>query len=125
VKKKLISRLSLVCSLRNAEDCSWMYSGWDKDGNYIDEWMDKATTFLDRAFSWSKIVRCPYSRCQNSRCSEDKRTIAIHLCKNGFVPGYEVWTFNSELGIRVIVEDEHDCYMGVLIGWMRCLKLYK
>jgi hypothetical protein len=46
------------------EDRSWMYSGWDKGGgDYIDEWMDKDINFLDRDFSRSKIVRCPYSRC--------------------------------------------------------------
>jgi hypothetical protein len=28
------------------------------------------------------------------------------------VAGYEVWTFHSELGTRVIVEDEHDCDVG-------------
>jgi hypothetical protein len=65
-----------------------MYSG-------LDEWMDKAISFLDDTFSQSKIVRCPCSRCQYSRCLEDRRTIAIHLCKNGFVPDYEVWTFHS------------------------------
>jgi hypothetical protein len=43
---------------------------------------------------------------------EDKRTIAIHLCKNGFVPGYEVWTFYGESGTRVIAEDEYDCDVG-------------
>jgi hypothetical protein len=32
------------------EDHSWMYSGWDKEGNYTNEWMDKATTLLDHAF---------------------------------------------------------------------------
>jgi hypothetical protein len=81
-------------------------------GDYIDEWMDKATTFLDCAFSLSKIVWCPCSRCQNSRCLEDKRTIAIHLCKNGFVPGFEAWKFHGESGTRVVEEDEHDCYVG-------------
>jgi hypothetical protein len=40
---------------------------------------------------------------------EDKRTIAKHLCKNGFVPGYEVWTFHGKSGTRVVGEDEHDC----------------
>jgi hypothetical protein len=89
-----------------------MYSGWDKGGYYTDEWMDKAITFLDRAFSWTKIVRCPCSWCQNSWCLEDKRTIVKHLCKNGFVPGYEVWAFHGESGTRVIAEDEHDCDMG-------------
>jgi hypothetical protein len=43
---------------------------------------------------------------------EDKKTIAVQLCKNGFVAGYEVWTFHGELGTRVIVEDEHDCDVG-------------
>jgi hypothetical protein len=50
------------------EDHGGMYSGWDKEGNYTDEWMDKTTTFLDRAFSLSKIVWCPCRRCQNLRC---------------------------------------------------------
>jgi hypothetical protein len=95
-----------------AEDRNWIYSGWDKGGNYTDEWMDKATTFLDRAFSWTQIVRCPCSLFQNLRCLEDKRTNAIHLCKNGFMPGYEVWTFHGESGTRVVAEDEHDCDMG-------------
>jgi hypothetical protein len=65
--------------------------------------------FLDCAFSRTPIVRCPCSLCQNSRCLEDKRTITFHLCKNGFVPGYEVWTFHGESGTRVIVENEYDC----------------
>jgi hypothetical protein len=86
-----------------------MYSGWDKGGKYMDEWMDKATTFLDHAFSRTQIVWCPCSRYQNSKCLEDNRIIAIHLCKNGFVPGYEVWTFHSESCTRVVAEDEHDC----------------
>jgi hypothetical protein len=73
-----------------AEDCSWMYSDWNQGENYTDEWMDKAMTFLDCAFLRSKIVRCPCSKCQNSRYLEDKRIITIHLCKNGFVSGYEV-----------------------------------
>jgi hypothetical protein len=95
------------------EDRSWMYSGWDKEGNYTDEWMDKTTAFLDHAFSLSKIVRCPCGRCQNTRCLEDKTTIAIHLCKNGFVPRYEVWKFHGESNSRVIAEDEHDYDTGV------------
>jgi hypothetical protein len=95
-----------------AEDRSWMYSSWDKGENYMDEWMDKATTSLDHEFSQTQIVWCPCSLCQNSRCLRDKRTIAIHLCNNGFVPGYEVWTFYDESSTRVISEDEHDCDVG-------------
>jgi hypothetical protein len=76
--------------------------------------MDKAITFLNRAFSLSKIVRCPCSRCQNTRCLEDKTTIVIHFCKNGCMPCYEVWKFHIESGTRVIAEDEHNCDTG---GW--------
>jgi hypothetical protein len=73
--------------------------------------MNKAITF------WTVLSRgqrlCGVcSSCQNSRCLEDKRTIVIHLCKNGFVLGYEVWIFHSESGTRVIAEDEHDCDVG-------------
>jgi hypothetical protein len=57
-------------------------------------------------------VRCPCSRCRNSKCLKDKRTIVIYLCKNDFVPGYEVWTFHDELGTRFIAKDEHDCDVG-------------
>jgi hypothetical protein len=47
------------------------------------------------------------------RCLEGKTTIAIHLCKNGFVSGCEVWKFHGESGSRIIVEDEHDYDVGV------------
>jgi hypothetical protein len=88
------------------EDHSWMYNGWDMGGNYTDEWMEKATIFwtvLSR--TWTEIVRCPCIKCQNSKCLEDKRTIVLHLCMNGFVPCYEVWTFYDESGTRVVAED--------------------
>jgi hypothetical protein len=39
-----------------AEDHSWIYSGCHKGGNFMDEWMDKATSFLDHAFSQTQIV---------------------------------------------------------------------
>jgi hypothetical protein len=52
--------------------------------------MDKAIALLDRAFSRTQVVQCSCSLCQNLRCLEDKRTIISHLCKNGFVLGYEV-----------------------------------
>jgi hypothetical protein len=35
---------------------------------------------------------------------EDKKTIAIHLCKYGFVPGYEVWIFHVEKATQAIEE---------------------
>jgi hypothetical protein len=66
--------------------------------------MDKTTTFFT-----------VLSHCQRL-CGahlEDKTTIAIHLCKNGFVVGYEVQKFYSESSNRVIVEDEQDYDVGV------------
>jgi hypothetical protein len=32
------------------EDRNWMYSDWDKKGNYIDEWMNKITTVFGPCF---------------------------------------------------------------------------
>jgi hypothetical protein len=58
-------------------------------------------------------VRCLCSRCQNTRCLEDKKIIVIHLCKNGFFPDYEVWKFHGESGTRVTVEEEQDYNAGV------------
>jgi hypothetical protein len=43
---------------------------------------------------------------------EDKITIAMHVCENGFVPGYEVWIFHGESSTRVVAKDEHDCGTG-------------
>jgi hypothetical protein len=68
--------------------------------------------FFRPCFLVGTYWRCPCSVCQNLRCLEDKRTIAIHLCRNDFVLGYEVWTFHGESGTRVIAEDGHDCDVG-------------
>jgi hypothetical protein len=35
-----------------------------------------------------------------------------YTCKNGFMSGYEVWTFHCESGTRVVAKDEHDCDVG-------------
>ena len=96
-----------------AEDRSWMYNGWNKDGNYSEEWMTKTTAFLEHAFSRTKLVRCPCSRCQNTRCLDDKKQMAKELCKNGFVPGYEVWIFHGEKATQAIEEEEDDYSTGV------------
>jgi hypothetical protein len=40
-------------------------------------------------------MKCPCSRYRNALC-EDKRTLAMHLCKFGFMPGYDVWTHHGE-----------------------------
>jgi hypothetical protein len=73
-----------------------MYSGWKKSGAHTREWMNKTQEFIDRVFSLlnNQGVKCPCNRCRNALC-EDKRTLTLHLCKFGFMPGYEVWTHHG------------------------------
>jgi hypothetical protein len=95
------------------EDHNWMYNGWNKGGDHSDEWMIKTTAFLDHAFSRTKMVRCPCNGCQNMRCLEDKIEMAKDLCKYGFMPSYEVWTFHGEKSTQAIEEEEEDYSTGV------------
>jgi hypothetical protein len=55
-------------------------------------------------------VKCPCSRCRNA-LYEDKRALIIHLCKFGFIAGYDVWTHHSKIihqRTTSVVEDEDD-----------------
>jgi hypothetical protein len=75
-----------------------MYEGWKKRGALSSEWVAKTDALLDHAFSRSKTgtdVRCPCSKCRNIYFL-DRRTMSIDLCKNGYIPGYEVWVHHSE-----------------------------
>jgi hypothetical protein len=76
--------------------------------------MIKAITFLDCDFSRIKMVRCPCSRCQNTRCLDDKKMMVVDLCKYGFMPGSEVWTVHGQKATKEIDEEEQDYIdMGV------------
>jgi hypothetical protein len=75
-----------------------MYEGWKKRGALSSEWIAKTDTFLDRAFARSETgtdVRCPCRKCWNIYFL-DRRTMSIDLCKNGYMPGYEVWVHHGE-----------------------------
>jgi hypothetical protein len=53
---------------------------------------------------------CPCSKCRNP-LYEDKRTLTMHLCKFGFMLGYDVWTHHGETihqRTTSMVEDEDD-----------------
>jgi hypothetical protein len=81
-----------------AEDRRWMYEAWKKRGALSSEWIAKTDTFLDRSFARSKTgtdARCPCSKCRNIYFL-DRRTISIDLCKNGYMPDYEVWVHHDE-----------------------------
>jgi hypothetical protein len=89
-----------------------MYSGWKKSRAHTTKWMNKTREFINRAFSrrLDDGVKCPCSRCRNALC-EDKRTLTMHLCKFGFMPGYDVWTHHGETihqRTTFVVEDEDD-----------------
>ena len=79
------------------EDRQWMYNGWKKSKVHSKEWFDKTDRFIDRAFSLSDtdVVRCPCNNCRNAK-SHDRRRLSLHLCKFGFMPGYEVWVHHGE-----------------------------
>jgi hypothetical protein len=59
--------------------------------------MNKTQEFIIRAFSVppDQGVKCPCSRCRTA-FHEDKKTLTLHLCKVGFMPGYEVVTHHRE-----------------------------
>jgi hypothetical protein len=88
--------------------------------------MNKTCEFIDRAFfvPTNRGVKCPCSRCRNT-LYENKRTLTLHLCKFGFMLGYEVWTHNGES----VHQELHQWLKrrmlgGVMIGWIICLMLY-
>jgi hypothetical protein len=125
-----------------------MYGGWNKSGAHTMEWINKTQEFIDCAFPGppDDDVECPCSRCTNALC-QDNRTLTLHLCKFGFISGYEVWTHHGEIvhqrttsvakeeddrsgemldAIRPKLETNH----GILLHWRcksfsTCLELQK
>jgi hypothetical protein len=79
------------------DDRKWIYDGWRKNGAHSREWVDKTNKFIEHAFSLSntEIVRCPCNKCQNG-LSHDKKKASIHICRFGYMPGYEVWVHHGE-----------------------------
>jgi hypothetical protein len=89
-----------------------MYGGWKKSGAHTTKWMSKTQKFIDRAFSGrlNEGMKCPCSRCKNALC-EDKRTLIMHLCKFGFMLGYDIWRHHCETihqRTASMAEDEDD-----------------
>jgi hypothetical protein len=74
-----------------------MYDGWRKNGAHSREWVDKTNKFIERAFSLSntEITRCPYNKCRNG-LSYNKKKASIHICRFGYMTGYEVWVHHGE-----------------------------
>jgi hypothetical protein len=75
-----------------------MYEGWKKICALSSEWVANTDAFLNHAFARSETgtdVRCPCTKCRNIYFL-DSRTMSIDLCKNDYMPGYEVWVHHGE-----------------------------
>jgi hypothetical protein len=103
----------------------WIYDGWKKGRAHTKEWMKKTQRFIDRAFSLANNsdVKCLCDRCRNSVC-EDKRTLSLHLCKVGFMSGYEVWVHHSEsvhqtVSVAEDYDSTSDSRMNVMLDAIR------
>jgi hypothetical protein len=103
------SLLNACFDSRMPEDHRWMYSGWEKGGGQMKEWINNTKEFVDYALSLAhnRGMKCPYSKCRNFVC-EDKRMFSLHLCKVDFMPGYEVWVHHGESARQTasVVEDD-------------------
>lgn len=67
-------------------------------GGYSQEWMQKTTDSVDRAFARSTRrggVLCPSCRCSNTWL-QMRATMIAHLCKYRFRPCYTVWVYHGE-----------------------------
>jgi hypothetical protein len=85
------------------DDRRLMYDGWTRNGAHIDEWWEKTTNFIERAFSLATTekIRCPCVKYQNTRCF-DKVILTKHLVQNGFTIDYETWVLHNEKYTTVV-----------------------
>jgi hypothetical protein len=94
---ELIISLGLELPATIGDDQKFMYDGWRKNGAYSREWVDKTNEFIEHAFSLSNtgITRSPCSKCRNG-LFHDKKNVSIHICRFGYMPGYEVWVHHGK-----------------------------
>jgi hypothetical protein len=95
------------------DDHQWMYDGWKRNGAHTDEWWEKTSDFIERAFSLvtTEKIRCPCVKCQNVRCF-DKVIWTKHLDWNGFMADYETWVFHIEKYTAVTTEESANDRVG-------------
>jgi hypothetical protein len=88
------------------DDRRWMYDGWKRNGAHTDEWWEKTSDLIERAFSLGTTakIRCPCVKCQNMRCF-DKVILTKHLVQNGFTTYYEMWVFHGKKYTTVAAEE--------------------
>jgi hypothetical protein len=96
------------------DDRRWMYYGWKRSGAHIDEWWEKTSDFIERAFSLvtTEKIRCPCLKCKNARCF-DKIILTKHQVRIGFTIDYETWVFHGEKYTAVAAEESANDRAGV------------
>jgi hypothetical protein len=80
------------------EDRRWIYEGWKKRGAQSSEWIAKTDKFLDHALLGQRLepMLGALVASVGTFIFLDRRTMSIDLCKNGYMPGYEVWVHYGE-----------------------------
>jgi hypothetical protein len=96
-----------------SDDRRWMYNAWKRNGAHTNEWWDKTSDFINRAFSLvtTEKIRCPCVNCQNVRCF-NKVILTKHLVKYGFTTDYETWVFHGEKYTAVVAEESTNDWAG-------------
>jgi hypothetical protein len=50
--------------------------------------------------------------------------MSIDLCKNGYMPSYEVWVHHVRIHLLILYRKFGQTKRGTRIGWKRCLMMY-
>jgi hypothetical protein len=92
-----------------AEDRTWMYNGWSRNGRHSDDWLAKTKDFVDHLFSLSLTgtVRCP-CRWHENNIFFNKERVSLDLCQFKFMPVYEVSEHHGEVVPNPNVEKEEN-----------------
>ncbi|XP_066396736.1 uncharacterized protein [Miscanthus floridulus] len=78
------------------DDRQWMYTGYQKRGQYTNEWIEKANDFMTKAFAnGRRHAWCPCRKCKN-KAMKTYEEMGKDLVNNGFVENYTRWTMHGE-----------------------------
>jgi hypothetical protein len=78
------------------DDRQWMYTGYQKRGQYTNEWIEKANDFMTKAFAnGRRHAWCPCRKCKN-KAMKTYEEMSKDLVNNGFVENYTRWTMHGE-----------------------------
>ncbi|KAK4429887.1 hypothetical protein Salat_1289400 [Sesamum alatum] len=82
-------------------DRSWMWRRLDDNGYLLDEFVERVDEeFLSFAFANPRFVchgqiKCPCTKC-NNRKFLNRNDVHLHIVRNGFSRGYDIWYAHGE-----------------------------